>query len=79
MHVKLVRIGNSRGVRFPKTVIERARLQDDLDLDVRGGAVVIRPVRRLRSGWADAAQLCRESDRDDLSAWDTTTNDGDWA
>jgi antitoxin MazE len=52
---RLVRIGNSRGVRLPKPLIEQAGLSDEVELDVRDGAIVIRPLDRPRAGWAEAA------------------------
>jgi antitoxin MazE len=66
MKAKLVRIGNSRGVRLPKAVIRQCGLADDVDIDVEGGAVVVRPVpRRPREGWdnAFAAMAGRAEDR----------------
>lgn len=79
MHASLVRIGNSRGVRLPKNVIEAAGLQDDLDLEVRQGAVIIRNAATARSGWAEAAAACHAAGEDDLSDWDVTSDDGDWS
>ena len=79
MHASLVRIGNSRGVRLPKNVIEAAGLQDDLDLEVRDGAVIIRNAATARSGWAEAAAACHAAGEDDLSDWDVTSDDGDWS
>ncbi|MGH7583423.1 MAG: AbrB/MazE/SpoVT family DNA-binding domain-containing protein [Gemmatimonadales bacterium] len=55
MKTRLVRIGNSRGIRLPKPFIEEAGLDDDVELEVQGNTVVIRPVRSIRAGWADAA------------------------
>ena len=77
MHANLIQIGNSRGVRLSKAVIEAAGLQDNLDLEVRDEAVVIRAVRSVRSGWADAAMACRKAGDDTLEDWDVTAGDGD--
>ena len=55
MKTRLVRIGNSRGVRLAKPLIEEAGLTDEVDIRVRGGALVITPLSTLRDGWADAA------------------------
>jgi len=52
---RLVRIGNSRGVRLPKPLIEQAGLADEVELDVRDGAIVIRPLDGPRAGWEEAA------------------------
>jgi antitoxin MazE len=81
MRTKLIRIGNSQGVRLPRTVIEQAGLGRDLDLEVEEGTVVIRAAREKRRGWAEAAKACHAAGDDDLDSWDTTVGDfeGDWA
>ena len=56
MKARLVRIGNSRGVRLPKPLIEEARLKDEVQLRVRDGAIVITSMTRPRAGWAEAAR-----------------------
>jgi len=61
MKTRLIQIGNSRGVRLPKLVIEEAGLNDEVELQVREGAVIIRPLRAPRSGWEDAARAFRSS------------------
>lgn len=52
---RLVRIGNSRGVRLPKPLIEQAGLSDEVELDARDGAIVIHATNGPRAGWAAAA------------------------
>ena len=79
MHVNLVKIGNSRGVRLPKAVIEAAGLGEQLDLEVRDGAVVLRSADTPRRDWGEAAAACREAGDDELSDWDVVADDGDWS
>ncbi|HVH10225.1 MAG TPA: AbrB/MazE/SpoVT family DNA-binding domain-containing protein [Gemmatimonadales bacterium] len=55
-----IRIGNSRGIRLPKPVIEEAGLSDEVEPRVRPGAVVIQPAAGPRTGWAEAARRLRE-------------------
>jgi antitoxin MazE len=55
MKTKLVRIGNSRGIRLPKVLIEQAGLEEDVQLELQGSTVVIRPLASARAGWAEAA------------------------
>ena len=64
MKTRLVRIGNSRGVRLPKTIIAQAGLINEVELDVRDGAVVIARATSARSGWADAARQMRQCNDD---------------
>ena len=78
MHTNLVQIGNSRGVRLPKAIIEAAGLEDELDLEVVDGAVIIRSTRDIRAGWKEAPIACHQAHEDDLSDWDSAVNDGVW-
>ena len=64
MKTRLVRIGNSRGVRLPKAIIAQAGLTEEVELGVRDGAVVIARTSSARSGWADAARQMRQRDGD---------------
>jgi len=66
MKARLVRIGNSRGVRLPKPVIEEAGLAEDVELQVRGNTVVISSRQTTRAGWAEAARRMREAGHDPL-------------
>jgi antitoxin MazE len=55
MKSRLVRIGNSRGLRLAKPLIEQLGIEDEVEMRAEGGALVIRPSRQVRVGWADAA------------------------
>ena len=66
MKTRLVRIGNSRGVRLPKAIIAQAGLTEEVELGVRDGAVVIARATSARSGWADAARQMRQRGEDRL-------------
>jgi antitoxin MazE len=60
---RLVNIGNSRGVRLPKPLIEAAGLVDQVDLRVRNGAIIIAASRSPRAGWAEAAERLAKGQR----------------
>lgn len=66
MKTRLVRIGNSRGVRIPKPLIEQAGLGEEVELRVEDGVVIIETPHRPREGWADAAKAIRERGEDGL-------------
>ena len=66
MKARLVRIGNSRGIRLPRPVIEEAGLSEEVEIQVRSGAVVITAAHRPRTGWAAAARNMRERNEDRL-------------
>ena len=66
MKARLVQIGNSRGIRLPKTVLAEAQLADEVELKAEPGCIVIRSVKPPRSGWAEAAKKMRELGEDRL-------------
>lgn len=54
MKVNLIRIGNSKGVRLPASVIKECGFGDTVDLRVEDGAVVLAPAAAAREGWDEA-------------------------
>ena len=54
LHGKLIQIGNSRGVRLPRAVIEQAGLVDEVLILVRDREVILRPAEAPRAGWEEA-------------------------
>jgi antitoxin MazE len=51
MKVKLISIGNSRGIRIPRSIIEECGFGDRIEMRLGQGEVVLAPVRTLREGW----------------------------
>ena len=49
MRARLIRIGNSRGVRLPKPLIEEAGLTEDVELRVSDGSIVISSRKKERT------------------------------
>lgn len=63
MKTRLVRIGNSRGIRLPKPLIEQAGLGEDLEIQVTDGSIILSRSKRPRQGWAEAAaELAERAD-----------------
>ncbi|MBI3049778.1 MAG: AbrB/MazE/SpoVT family DNA-binding domain-containing protein [Acidobacteria bacterium] len=63
---RLVRIGNSRGIRVPRALLEQADLPEEVELQAQPGRLIVRAARRPREGWADAARRMRERNEDRL-------------
>ncbi len=54
MLTKIVPIGNSRGIRIPKAMLEHCGFGEEVELQAKNGALILRPVNTPRAGWADA-------------------------
>jgi antitoxin MazE len=70
---RIIRIGNSRGIRLPKVLLEQAQLRDEVELRAEPGRLVVRALRRPRAGWAEAAKAMRERGQDGLLDQPTAT------
>ncbi len=73
MKTRIVQIGNSRGIRLPKTILQEAQLADEVELKAEPGRIVIRTAARPRAGWAAAARRMREGGDDQLLDLPTST------
>jgi antitoxin MazE len=51
MKAKLQKIGNSKGIRIPKVILDEIRLETTVELTVEKGRLVIAPVRSARHDW----------------------------
>jgi antitoxin MazE len=66
MRTELIRIGNSRGVRIPKPIIEQCGLGDTVDLRVEQDRLVISARRKPREGWREAFRTAGTARNDEL-------------
>jgi antitoxin MazE len=66
MRARVVRIGNSKGIRLPKPLLDETGITEDVDLEVENNRIIIRPVSSPRSGWEDAFRMMAEKGDDRL-------------
>lgn len=70
---RIVRIGNSRGIRVPKVLLDQAQLPDEVELHAEPGRLVVQGARHPRMGWAEAARAMSKQGHDDLLDEPTAT------
>jgi antitoxin MazE len=66
MKAHIVRIGNSRGIRLPKTLLQESQLEGEVELQAEPGRILISKTAKPRAGWGEAARRMRERDEDRL-------------
>ena len=69
---RIIQIGNSKGIRVPKVLLEQARLPDEVELQAEHGRLIVRAAQGPRAGWAEAAQAMHARGDDQLL--DATTS-----
>jgi antitoxin MazE len=77
---RIVRIGNSRGIRVPKVLLDEAGLPDDVELRAEPGRLVVSAASRPRAGWAAKARAMNQRGDDALRdpLTPTTFDEADW-
>lgn len=70
---RIVRIGNSQGIRIPKRLLEQSELPEEVEIRAEPGRLVVRAAQQPRAGWSHAAKLMRERDEDRLLDEPTAT------
>jgi antitoxin MazE len=74
---KVVRIGNSRGIRIPKVILDQCHINDEVELETREDCLVIKSPHTPREGWDSAFQKMHESKDDVLVVSDNIANEFD--
>ena len=66
MEVSVVQIGNSKGIRFSKTILEKYNIKDKVDLILEKGQIIIKPLSKPRKGWEKAFKEMSDEKDDSL-------------
>ena len=66
MEVSVIKIGNSKGIRFSKTIIDRYKIKDTVDLIMDEEQIIIKPSTKPRKGWDVAFKEMHENGDDNL-------------
>lgn len=63
---RIVKIGNSQGIRIPKLLLEQTNLQEEIELVLQEDQIIVRPVQHVRQGWEEAFKVMGERGNDEL-------------
>ncbi|MCJ8166469.1 AbrB/MazE/SpoVT family DNA-binding domain-containing protein [Pontibacter sp. E15-1] len=66
MEVSIIQIGNSKGLRLSKSILDRYNIKDKVELILEKGQIILRPVEHPRKGWDQAFKKMHENGDDQL-------------
>ncbi len=66
MRARIVRIGNSQGIRIPKLLLERSKLAEEVELEAQDDRIIIRSRRQPRQDWENAFRAMAKQGDDEL-------------
>lgn len=79
MKTKVIKIGNSKGVRIPRNILEQSGLKNEVEIEVKDKNIILKPTIRAREDWDIAFQKMAKNNDDilfdkeslgDLTSWD---------
>ena len=77
MRVRIVKIGNSQGIRIPKPLLEQTGITGEVELEVVNHQITIRPAAHPREGWDEAFKAMAEAGDDKLLMGDNLSHSWD--
>ena len=80
MIVSVVAIGNSKGIRLPKAILEQLQINDKVELEVDNKQIILKPVnKQTRAGWEEALKGMNKNQEDILLIEEITeSKELDW-
>ena len=75
MEVSIIKIGNSKGFRLTKSILERYNITDKIEMILEKGQIILRPISEPRKGWDLAFQEMHKNGDDQLLIEDVFEDD----
>jgi antitoxin MazE len=66
MELSVIRIGNSKGIRLSKSILERYDIRDRVEIILEKGRIILKPASNPRQGWGEAFRKMSEKKEDGL-------------
>lgn len=66
MEISIIKIGNSKGFRLSKTLIDKYNIKDKVELILEKGYIILKPISEPRKGWDSAFKKMNEEGDDQL-------------
>lgn len=66
MKAQVIKIGNSKGLRLSKAILDRYNIKDNVELILEENQIILRPIEEPRKGWRDAFKRMAERGDDTL-------------
>lgn len=66
MEASIIKIGNSKGLRLSKQILEQYKIKDRVELILEEDKIILKPIEEPRKGWNEAFQHMSLNGDDDL-------------
>ena len=66
MELSIIKIGNSKGLRLPKALLDKYHLQDKVEVILEEEQIILKPAYQPRKGWEEAFARMHDNGDDEL-------------
>lgn len=66
MEISIIQIGNSKGLRLTKSILERYNIKDKVEIILEKGQIILKPISEPRKGWDKAFKNMHKNGDDQL-------------
>ena len=78
MITKLIKIGNSKGIRIPKSLLNETGLTDKVEIMIKDDSLIIKPKKKVRENWDKAFSKMAQNNDDVLLDEESAINLNEW-
>ncbi|MEQ8580378.1 MAG: AbrB/MazE/SpoVT family DNA-binding domain-containing protein [Marinoscillum sp.] len=80
MEATIIKIGNSKGLRLSKQILEQYHIKDKVELILEEDKIILKPIEAPRKGWSEAFQEMSQNGDDHLLIEDVFNDEefGEW-
>lgn len=75
METSIIKIGNSKGLRLSKSILEKYNISDKVEIILEKGRIILKPIEKPRKNWETAFQKMHSENDDQLMENDVFDNE----
>lgn len=66
MQLRIIKIGNSKGLRLSKMILEKYQIKDKVEVILESDHILLKPIKAPRKGWKEQLAKMHEAGDDNL-------------
>ena len=74
MILKVIDIGNSKGIRLPQALIKNYSIEKEIKVELNEDGILLKPIKNAREGWEEQFKNALAAQSDDDKSWEVPTN-----
>ena len=74
MILKVIEIGNSKGIRLPQALIKNYGIAEEIKVELNEDGILLKPIKGIRNGWEEQFKNAATPLSADEKAWQEPNN-----